>query len=330
MLNIKKVIFWLIPIISIILVFCFDRSEIFYQDALKNIFYHLFYDTPLDSNGLILYEIRLPRILLALGVGAILAGSGVIMQNIFRNPLVDPYLLGISSGAAFGCALCIGFFSQYFLGLFAFFGAIGAVFLIVFFSQFADKTTTSLILIGIVLSSLLGALAGLIKYFVTPDKAQTIVVWLLGSLSLATWGDVALIFCILLVGFIPLFLLRYRLNVLALSDVEIRSMGVNPVFLRVLCIFLIGLMCGVAVSVSGTIGWIGLIVPHFVRMLVGANLIKLLPSSIFMGAFVLLLMDFFSKNITTTDLPVGVISAIIGAPLFLLFLIFSCKNRLFR
>ncbi|MCE3038988.1 FecCD family ABC transporter permease [Helicobacter anatolicus] len=325
----KRILFYFIPIFTLILVFFFDRSSIDYKQGIQNIFTHFLYQEALNTDGLILYEVRLPRIFLAIGVGMILSGSGVIMQNIFRNPLVDPYLLGVSSGAAFGCAVCIGIFSQEFLGFFAFFGAVGAVFAIVFFSRFTSKTPVSLILVGIVLSSLLSALAGLIKYFVTPDKAQAIAIWLLGSVSLATWRDVGLVFIVILLGFLPLFLLRFQLNALALNDIESKSLGVNPVFLRTVCIFLVGLMCGIAVSVSGTIGWIGLIVPHFVRILVGANLIKLLPASIFMGGFVLLLMDFCAKNLSTNDLPVGAISAIVGAPLFLVFLILTHKSRTF-
>lgn len=325
----KRILFYFIPIFTLILVFFFDRSSIDYEQGIQNIFAHFLYQEVLNTDGLILYEVRLPRMFLAIGVGMILSGSGVIMQNIFRNPLVDPYLLGVSSGAAFGCAVCIGIFSQEFLGFFAFFGAVGAVFAIVFFSRFTSKTPVSLILVGIVLSSLLSALAGLIKYFVTPDKAQAIAIWLLGSLSLATWRDVGLVFIAILLGFLPLFLLRFQLNTLALNDIESKSLGVNPVFLRTVCIFLVGLMCGIAVSVSGTIGWIGLIVPHFVRILVGANLMKLLPASIFMGGFVLLLMDFCAKNLSTNDLPVGAISAIVGAPLFLVFLILTHKSRTF-
>ncbi|CBG39451.1 FecCD family ABC transporter permease [Helicobacter mustelae] len=315
-------------LLAFVLVVFFERGSLSYLQAIEQIYQHFFHHQILDSDGLILYQIRLPRILLALGVGAILALSGVVMQNIFRNPLVDPYLLGISSGAAFGCAVSIGFLGQYFLGFFAFLGAMMAMLLIVFLARFVNSSQTSLVLVGIVLSTLFSALAGLIKYFVPPEKAQTIVVWLLGSLSLATWNDVKLVFLALLVGGVPLFLLRYRLNVLALSDMESRSMGVNPTGLRMFCIIVVGLMCGVAVSVSGTIGWIGLIIPHFARLIVGANLQKLLPFSVFLGAIILLFMDFFARNITGNDLPVGTIAAIIGAPLFLSFLL-GMRGRVF-
>ncbi len=308
-------------LLAIVIAFCIGSADVNYFLGIKNIFLHLFYGESLDFNGVILYEVRLPRILLALLVGGILAGSGAVMQNIFRNPLVDPFLLGISSGAAFGCALCIGFLDQKFLGFFAFFGAVGAAFCIVFFSSFARNSQISLVLIGVIFSSFLSAIAGLIKYFVTPDKAQAIVIWLLGSLSLATWGDVVMLFFAGLCCFLPLFLLRFRINALALSDLECLSLGIDPKKLRVLCIVLISFACGIGVSVSGTIGWIGLIVPHFARMLVGANLKFLLPSSMFFGALILLIMDLLAKNLTSNDLPVGAVSAIIGAPLFLIFLL---------
>lgn len=312
--------------LGIFLFFCcfvillFDTSSFSYIAAIKNLFLHFFNGAKLSAEGMILYEIRLPRVLLALLVGASLSGCGAIMQNIFRNPLVDPFLLGISSGAAFGCALCIGFFSGYWVGGFAFLGAIISAFLILFFARFSKNSSISLILIGVIFSSFLSAFSGLIKYFVAPDKAQAIVIWLLGSLSLATWNDVFLVFFAGLIGFIPLFLLRFKINILALSDLEALSLGVNPNILKICCIVLISFICGVVVSVSGTIGWIGLIVPHFARVFVGSNMRTLLPTSMLLGAIVLLFMDFLAKNISSNDLPVGALSAIVGAPLFLTFL----------
>lgn len=319
--------FWVILAFCVLLSFWVGNAEVEYISGLKNIFNHLAYGETLDSNGIILYEIRLPRILLALLVGASLSGSGAVMQNIFRNPLIDPFLLGVSSGAAFGCALCIGFLGQGFLGLFAFGGAVGASFLIVFFASFVRGSQISLVLIGIIFSSFLGALSGLVKYFVAPEKAQAITIWLLGSLSLSTWRDVILLSVVMVVCFIPLFLLRFRINALALSDLECLSLGINPKALRIVCIVLVSFVCGIAVSVSGTIGWVGLMVPHFARMLVGANLRLLLPSSMLLGGIILLLMDFLSKNLTSNDLPVGAVSAIIGAPLFLAFL-FMARSRI--
>lgn len=316
---------WLCLIFCIFLALLFNGSNFSYLDGIKNVFLHLFYNQDLDANGIVLYEIRLPRIFLALLVGASLSGCGAVMQNIFRNPLVDPFLLGISSGAALGCALCIGFFSGYGVGGFAFMGAMLAAFLILLFSSLLKNSQISLVLVGIIFSSFLGAVSGLIKYFVSPEKAQAIVIWLLGSLSLATWKDVFLLLCVGLVCFIPLFLLRFRINMLALSDLECLSLGINPKTLKVICILLISCICGIAVSVSGTIGWIGLIVPHFARIFVGSNMRVLLPSSMLLGAMILLFMDFLAKNITTNDLPVGALSAIVGAPLFLFFLLVKRK-----
>ncbi|WP_233709967.1 MULTISPECIES: FecCD family ABC transporter permease [unclassified Helicobacter] len=312
---------WLCLVLCVFLALLFNGSNFSYLDGIQNVFLHLFYQQELDSNGMVLYEIRLPRIFLALLVGSSLAGCGAIMQNIFRNPLVDPFLLGISSGAALGCALCIGFFNGYGVGFFAFVGAMLAAFLILIFSGLLKQSQISLVLVGIIFSSFLGAVSGLIKYFVSPEKAQAIVIWLLGSLSLATWKDVFLLLGVVIICFTPLFLLRFRINMLALSDLECLSLGINPKTLKIICILLISCICGVAVSVSGTIGWIGLIVPHFARIFVGSNMKVLLPSSMLLGAIILLFMDFLAKNITTSDLPVGALSAIVGAPLFLFFLL---------
>ncbi len=174
-----------------------------------------------------------------------------------------------------------------------------------------------------ILSAFLSAITGLIKYFITPEKAQAIVVWLLGSLSLAKYGDVIFLLGIFLLTFIPLYALRFKLDILSLSDLEALSLGIEPQKLRILGILLLSLGISACVSVSGTIGWIGLLMPHFARNLIGSSLVKLLPASLLFGAMGLYITDFFAKSFSSADLPVGSICAIIGAPLFLIFLIKS-------
>ncbi|GAA7088953.1 iron chelate uptake ABC transporter family permease subunit [Helicobacter pylori] len=287
-----------------------------WQGVCLNVKNHFLHNEELSSLSVIILEIRLPRVILALLVGASLSGSGVVMQTIFRNPLVDPFLLGISSGAMLGVAMAIAVVESN-IAILAFFGAILASLVVLAMNRVLGNSVLSLVLSGVVLSAFLSALAGAIKFFVIPQKAQAIVVWLLGSLSLSSYKDCLIAFIGLSLGFIPLFLLRWRINLLSLSDAQSLSLGINPVLLRSLCLVCVSVASALAVSVSGTIGWIGLVIPHVARLFFGANLQKLLLSSLLMGAFFLLLADVVAKTITPYDLPVGIATSVLGAPFFL-------------
>ncbi|BBK69901.1 Fe3+ ABC superfamily ATP binding cassettetransporter, membrane protein [Helicobacter pylori] len=287
-----------------------------WKEVCLNVKNHFLHNEELSSLSIIILEIRLPRVILALLVGASLSGSGVVMQTIFRNPLVDPFLLGISSGAMLGVAMAIAVVESN-IAILAFFGAILASLAVLAMNRVLGNSVLSLVLSGVVLSAFLSALAGAIKFFVIPQKAQAIVVWLLGSLSLSSYKDCLIAFIGLFLGFIPLFLLRWRINLLSLSDAQSLSLGINPVLLRSLCLVCVSVASALAVSVSGTIGWIGLVIPHVARLFFGANLQKLLLSSLLMGAFFLLLADVVAKTITPYDLPVGIATSVLGAPFFL-------------
>lgn len=287
-----------------------------WKEVCLNVKNHFLHNEELSSLSIIILEIRLPRVILALLVGASLSGSGVVMQTIFRNPLVDPFLLGISSGAMLGVAMAIAVVESN-IAILAFFGAILASLAVLVMNRVLGNSVLSLVLSGVVLSAFLSALAGAIKFFVIPQKAQAIVVWLLGSLSLSSYKDCLIAFIGLSLGFIPLFLLRWRINLLSLSDAQSLSLGINPVLLRSLCLVCVSVASALAVSVSGTIGWIGLVIPHVARLFFGANLQKLLLSSLLMGAFFLLLADVVAKTITPYDLPVGIATSVLGAPFFL-------------
>ncbi|KAF0999079.1 ABC-type Iron(III) dicitrate transport system permease protein FecD, partial [Helicobacter pylori 10700] len=231
-----------------------------WKEVCLNVKNHFLHNEELSSLSVIILEIRLPRVILALLVGASLSGSGVVMQTIFRNPLVDPFLLGISSGAMLGVAMAIAVVESN-IAILAFFGAILASLAVLAMNRVLGNSVLSLVLSGVVLSAFLSALAGAIKFFVIPQKAQAIVVWLLGSLSLSSYKDCLIAFIGLSLGFIPLFLLRWRINLLSLSDAQSLSLGINPVLLRALCLVCVSVASALAVSVSGTIGWIGLVIP---------------------------------------------------------------------
>ncbi|PAF50518.1 iron ABC transporter permease [Helicobacter sp. 13S00477-4] len=316
----KKIVVYVLVLLLGFGVLFAGVGDVHWSEVIGNIYEHIFYGEALSSDGVIVYEIRLPRIILAILVGGILAGSGAVMQGIFKNPLVDPYLLGISSGAAFGSAVSIGLFDGLPVGILAFLGALGASFLVMMIGRFAGGSSVSLVLAGVVLSAFLSALSGSIKFFVDPQKAQAIVIWLLGSLSLASWENVKIALLGFGVGFIPLFLLRWRINILGLGDSECMSLGVSPSKMRFICIACISFACALGVSVSGTIGWVGLVVPHLARVIFGLDMRVLLPGSIALGALVLLGADTVARTMTSYDLPVGIITALLGAPFFIFLL----------
>lgn len=316
---------YLLPFMLGIFMLSFGAVDIDLAHSLRGIWGYLVYSEELDSQSSLLLHTRMPRILLAMLVGASLSGCGAVMQNIFKNPLIDPFLLGISSGAALGCALSLGVFPQINLSILAFCGAIGSSLLILAIGNVANNL--SLILGGVAIGSFLSALVALIQFFVPPQESQAITIWLFGSLSLSKWSDVYLVGIGFIIAFIPLFLLRSKINLLSLDDSEASSLGVNPAVLKLVCMLSISFICALCVSVSGTIGWIGLIVPHIARFLVGANMQVLLPCSIALGASFLLVGDGVARGVSSFDFPLGAVNAIIFAPIFIFVLYHHIKAR---
>ena len=269
----------------------------------------------------VVLQVRGPRILAALLVGAALAGSGTAYQGMFRNPLVSPDILGVSAGAALGAVLGI-FFSQSALviQLGAFAGGLVAVGLVYFVGSRVRRhdPILSLILAGIVLGTLLGAFIALIKYLADPyNQLPAITYWLLGSLAAISPGDLALAAPFALAGLVPLFLLRWRINLLSLADDEARSLGVSLGRLRLAVVCAATLMTASAVAISGIIGWVGLLIPHAARMLVGPEFSRLLPIAMALGAAFLLGVDTLCRTIAPIEVPPGVLTALIGTPVFL-------------
>ena len=266
----------------------------------------------------VIFQVRLPRILTALCVGAGLALSGVVLQGIFRNPLVDPHIIGVTSGSAFGGTLAIFFgFSLY--GLFAStilfgFGTLALVFLFSF--KFNQRSLLMLILIGMILSGLFSALVSLLQYISdTEEKLPSIVFWLMGSFATSNWEKFAFFFAPFLACSSILLGLSWRLNLLSLDEKEAKALGmVAP--LRWLVIFLSGSLVACQVAISGSIGWVGLIIPHLSRMLVGANHQRLLPCTMLIGATYMLLVDNVARSLSDAEIPISILTALIGAPLF--------------
>jgi iron complex transport system permease protein len=266
----------------------------------------------------IILDIRLPRIILAGMVGTALATSGATMQAVLRNPLVDPFILGISAGAAFGCAITVGFLPLLPLPLTSF--ACGGLAVLLACSMArtgGELSRLSLVLSGVIVSALFTALLSMVKFLVDPMKLQSIVYWLMGSFSLADWAQVRSAGIGIVLGCLPIFLLRWRLNVISMGDEEARSLGVNVSRKRIIFIASATLAVTSAVAVSGIIGWIGLMVPHIVRMLVGPDHRRLIPLTMACGATFMIAADTVARNLSSADVPVGIVTALTGAPFFI-------------
>jgi len=269
----------------------------------------------------VVLQVRGPRILAALLVGAALAAAGTAYQGMFRNPLVSPDILGVSAGAALGAVLGI-FFSQSILviQLGAFAGGLAAVGLVYAVGANVRRhdPVLSLILAGIVLGTMLGAFIALIKYLADPyNQLPAITYWLLGSLAAVSPRDLALAAPFALAGLVPLYLLRWRMNLLSLSDDEARALGVPVGRLRLAVVCAATLMTAAAVAISGIIGWVGLLIPHAARMLVGPEFSRLLPLAMVLGAAFLLAVDTVARTVAPIEVPPGVLTALIGTPFFL-------------
>ncbi len=269
----------------------------------------------------VVLQVRGPRVLAALLVGAALAAAGTAYQGMFRNPLVSPDILGVSAGAALGAVLGI-FFSQNALviQLGAFAGGLGAVGVVYAVGANVRRhdPILSLILAGIVLGTLLGAFIALIKYLADPyNQLPAITYWLLGSLAAIAPSDLALAAPFALAGLVPLYLLRWRMNLLSLSDDEARALGVPVARLRLAVVCAATLMTAAAVAISGIIGWVGLLIPHAARMLIGPEFSRLLPLSMLLGAAFLLAVDTLARTAAPIEIPPGVLTALIGTPFFL-------------
>ena len=263
---------------------------------------------------------RLPRIILACLVGCCLAAAGASYQGVFQNPMAAPDILGASSGAAFGAALAILLDLGSTMSMFfAFVASILTVLLVIFAGNKAKgKRVVGLILAGIMISSLVSSGTSMIKLMADPeDQLPAITYWLMGSLNGTKPKDVWFALVPMLAGLVPLLLLRWKVNILTLGDDEAKTMGVNAKRLRVIVILCATLVTAASVSVSGVIGWVGLVVPHLTRRLVGNNYKHLMPASMLLGGIFLLLVDNISRNLFAAEIPIGILTSFIGAPFFL-------------
>ncbi len=276
-------------------------------------------------DSIVFWQIRLPRIAAALLIGASLSAAGTAYQGIFRNPLVSPDILGVAAGAGLGACFAIwSGGSAWFIQLCAFFGGLAVVGGVMVIARAATRhePVLTLVLVGIALGTLCGAGISLIKIIADPyTQLPTITFWLLGGLADITTGDLAFAAPLMVIGCLPLWLLRWRLNVLTLSDDEARALGLNVARLRLVIVLCATLATASAVAIAGIIGWVGLIVPHIGRLLTGSNHQRLLPVAMTLGAILLMLTDTLARGISTTEIPLGILTSFIGAPFFLALLL---------
>jgi iron complex transport system permease protein len=275
----------------------------------------------------VILQIRLPRVLAATAIGAALSASGAAYQSLFRNPLVSPDILGVSAGAALGAVIGI-FLSLPVLGIevLSFAGGLAAVVIVYAIAGAIRGRDAALVLVlaGVVIGALFGAGVGLLKYLADPyNQLPAITFWLLGSLAAANLRDLTSLLPAVVIGLVPLTLLRWRIDVMTLGDEEATALGVDTRVLRTVVITAATLMTSAAVAASGIIGWVGLVVPHLARLTVGPTFTRLLPISVLFGGFYLLAVDTVARTIGTVELPLGVLTAAFGTPVFLWLLAFS-------
>lgn len=272
-----------------------------------------------SQEATIILGLRLPRTILSFLIGGGLAVSGATYQSLFRNQLVSPDILGVSSGAGFGAALSILLIGSSIVNPIFSIG-FGVLSVFITFRLATTKKETgilSLVLSGIVISSIFSSLISLIKFTADPyDELPAITYWLMGSFSKISYEEVRLASIPILVSVFALYLMRWRLNVLSLGDEEVLSLGINPRKTRTLIIFLSTVITSVSVTVVGIVGWVGLVIPHICRFIFGADNRTVLPSSFFIGGIFLTWVDILSRSISAAEIPIGILTSLMGAPFF--------------
>lgn len=281
-------------------------------------------------NHTILWDIRIPRTLLAMAVGVCLSVSGVVFQGCFRNPLVEPYVLGASSGAAFGAALGI-VFPTFFLSvqIMAFvFSALAVAMAYTMARTGPDTPVVTLVLSGIITGSVFASLVGLLKYIAQDTALREIVFWLMGGFYYAGWQEVRILFLVAAVGFGIIWTSGWQLNILSMGEEEAKSLGINPGRTQFMLITLATLMTAAAVSATGIIAWVGLMIPHAARLMTGPDHRRVVPVSAVLGAGYLIICDTLARTLTCAEIPIGIITSLAGAP-YLFYLVRTRGGQMF-
>lgn len=301
-------------------------SDIF--TLISNSYHGIDTSEDLISKELVFLWIRLPRCLMAILVGSSLAVSGAVYQALFRNPLVSPDILGVSAGCTFGAALglILPFDSFALVHILSFgFGILAVSMSVGLAKAISIKPMIVLVLAGIVVLSFFNALLMVIKYFSDPyDELPSIIFWVMGSLSRVTWDNVLVMAPFTMAGLILFIGLSFRLNILSLGDIQAKSLGMNPSVFRIILITASSFMVAASVATCGQISWIGLVIPHMARTFVGPEHEQMIPVTALMGGLFLLIADSAARSVSSAEIPVGILTALTGAPIFAYFMF---KNR---
>lgn len=318
-------IFAFIFIFALIISFAIGRYSISPISLLKA----LFGFTITAQEKTIIFNLRLPRIIIATFLGAGLSLSGLVYQGIFQNPMVSPDLLGSTSGAGFGAALAILLGLSYLeITLVSFlFGILAVSFVLLISSRVRGNPTLTLVLSGMMVSSVFSALISFIKLIADPEEAlPQITYFLMGSLSSVRKEDILPVVILIVIAIVPIVILRWSLNIMTQGEEEAKALGVNTKAVRLASIISATIVTATATSLCGMISYVGLVIPHLVRMITGCDYRKTVPASILLGSSFLLLVDTISRSIATVELPIGILTSLIGAPFFLYLIIREAKK----
>jgi iron complex transport system permease protein len=325
--QVKKNNYFMILLLILVLLFSFislfwGRYYVEPKQVLDLLWSNIWGDSGESIYKTVVWNIRLPRILIVILVGAGLSICGTSLQGCFHNPLVSPDVLGVSAGAGFGAALGILLTSGVngVTAVLAFsFGLLSVILSLILSRIKSESSILALVLSGIIISAVFNALISLVKFLADTDsQLPAITFWLMGSFSNVTFEDLGKIFIPIVLGISVLIGIRWRINVLTLGDEEAKTLGINPRKTRLLIITATALITASSVMVAGIIGWVGLIIPNLCRMIVGADHKYLMPSSCLCGAAFLLFVDFIARVLTPSEIPIGILTAIVGAPFFAL------------
>lgn len=333
----NKPLVWLALIVAFILsvwlAIVVGKYEISWPIILDVIFQTNFFidnqSTEFQAIHNVIWQIRLPRLLGAIVIGAGLAVAGAAYQSMFRNPLVSPDILGVSAGAGLGAVIGIVSKQAIFITqALAFSGGLIAVFLVYLIAKNIKNRDPLLVLVlaGVAISAFITALISLIAVLSDPySELLSITFWLLGGIGGTSLSEIVTVLPLVFIAFIPLIVYSWRINVLSLPEDEARALGLDVVRLRLLLIVCATLITSSVVSFAGIVAWVGLLIPHAARMLIGSDFTKLLPTSILLGATFMLITDTMARSISFIELPLGVITSIFGAPFFVLLLARSAR-----
>lgn len=329
-MKIKKltILSIIILIILAIISLCIGRYDLGIKDAIRILFGNA--KDAIEYN--LLFNIRLPRVILVVVSGAALALSGMVFQSIFQNPLISPDVLGVTSGCSLGAAIGIVFLaaSSSIIQMLSFLFGIGSViFSLILSRKMRSNRILALVISGIVTGALTSSLIMIIKYFADPYKdLPAIEFWLMGGFYNSSWNNLKSVIPLVALSTIVLFLFRWRLKVLTMGDDQATLLGVNVKVVRIISIFASTLLVSSVVSVAGVISWIGLLSPHIVKSIAKDDITKIIPLTMMVGAIIMLIADTLARSITTTEIPISILTSLVGAP-FLVY-IFNKKGSVMR